>query len=106
MKKDPLELVHGSGNPYRDLGYEDADLRLLKSLLAVEIIKVLDDQGLSVRKANALTGFAAADFSRVRNGNIAKFTVDRLMTMLNNLGARVEVKLRIKQMDAASTHCN
>ena len=38
-----------------------------------------------------LTGFAAADFSRVRRANLGRFTVDRLMTMLDKLGQAVEV---------------
>jgi len=41
---------------------------------------------VSVRHAQEVTGFAAADFSRVRRANLGRFTVDRLMTMLNSKG--------------------
>jgi predicted XRE-type DNA-binding protein len=90
---EPIEIVRGSGNVFRDLGFPDADLRLLKSLLAAEIIKTLDDLGMTVRKAHALTGFAAADFSRVRRSHLDGFTVDRLMAMLNGLGSEVDVSV-------------
>ena len=95
---EQLEIVHGSGNVFRDLGYEDADVHQLKALLAAEIIKKLDRDGLSVRKAQSLTGIAAADFSRIRNADLSRFTVDRLMTIMNRLGSRVEVTVRISRI--------
>jgi len=42
MKGEKLEFVRGSGNVFRDLGRENADLGQLKALLAAEIIKALD----------------------------------------------------------------
>lgn len=101
MKKDSIELVRGSGNLYRDFGHVGADVKQLKGILAAEIIKALDAQALSVRKAHTQTGFAAADFSRIRNADLDRFSVDRLMNILNSLGARVEVRVRIKRMNAA-----
>ncbi len=98
---DKLEVVRGSGKVFRDLGRENADALQLKAILAAEIIKVLDRDGLSVRAAHARTGFAAADFSRIRNADLARFTVDRLMAILNGLGSRIEVKIRVRRERAA-----
>lgn len=88
---DDLELVRGSGNVFRDFNHPNAELEQLRSILAARIIKALDERSLTVRKAQELTGFAAADFSRVRRANLGRFTVDRLMTMLVRLGQEVEV---------------
>jgi predicted XRE-type DNA-binding protein len=98
MKRKGLELVRGSGNVFHDLGRENADIEQLKALLAGEILKALDREKLTVRAAHAKTGFAAADFSRVRNADLGRFTADRLMSMLNRLGSRVEVKIRIRSV--------
>ncbi|MGI9070745.1 MAG: helix-turn-helix domain-containing protein [Bryobacteraceae bacterium] len=98
MKGEKLELVRGSGNVFRDLGREHADVEQLKALLSAEIIKALDREKLTVRAANARTGFAAADFSRIRNADLARFTADRLMAILNRLGSRVEVKVRVRPL--------
>ena len=98
MKGEKLEVVRGSGNVFRDLGRENADIEQLKSLLAAEIIKTLDRDGLTVRAAYARTGFAAADFSRIRNADLGRFTADRLMSILNRLGSRVEVKVRVRPL--------
>ncbi|ANA72311.1 TPA: helix-turn-helix domain-containing protein [Pseudomonas aeruginosa] len=96
MSKEPIEIVRGSGNVYRDMGYADSDARQLKAILGAEIIKVLDKQGLSVRQAQEQTGFNAADFSRIRKAKLDRFSIDRLMGVLNALGARVDVRVRVK----------
>ena len=104
MKKAGLEVVRGSGNVYRDFGRADADVRQLKGILAAEIIKALDREGLSVRKAQARTGIAAADFSRIRNADLGRFTADRLMTIINRLGNRIEVAVKVVRRPAAARH--
>jgi hypothetical protein len=50
--------------------------------------------------AHTRTGIAAADFSRIRNADLGRFTVDRLMSIINRLGSRIEVKIRVRR-DAA-----
>ena len=99
--KEKMELVRGSGNVFRDLGHQNADAEQLKAILAAEIIKTLDKQRLTVRAAHDRTGFAAADFSRIRNADLGRFTVDRLMSILNRLGSRVEVKVRVRRVAPA-----
>jgi predicted XRE-type DNA-binding protein len=49
---------------------------------------------LTVRAAQTRTGIAAADLSRIRNADLARFTVDRLMTIINRLGSSVEVAVK------------
>ncbi len=94
MKK--LEVVHGSGNVFRDLGMADADTLQLKAILAAQIIKTLDARKFSVRAAAEHTGFAAADFSRIRNVRLMRFTVDRLMAVLGKLDQSVEVAVTVR----------
>jgi predicted XRE-type DNA-binding protein len=93
---DKIEVVKGSGNVFRDFGRAAADVEQLKSILAAKIIGVLDDRELSVRKAEGLTGVKASEFSRIRNAHLARFTVDRLMTIINRLNCRVDVKVIIR----------
>ncbi len=100
MKREEIEAIRGSGNVYRDLGDVKADVRQLKAILAAEIIKVMDREELSVRKAEARTGIAAADFSRIRNADLERFTVDRLMSVINRLGSRIDVKVKVRRRAA------
>ena len=56
MKREKIELVHGSGNVFRDFGYANPDVEQLKTILAAEIIKMLDRKELTVRAARAQLG--------------------------------------------------
>jgi len=100
MKSEPMELVHGTGNVFRDFGHVTADVEQLKAILAAEIIKRMDQEDLTVRGAHLRTGVAAADFSRIRRASLGRFTIDRLMSILNRLGSRVEVKVKVRAVKA------
>ena len=95
MKRGALEVARGTGNVFRDLGYKNADGAQLKALLAAEIIKELDRQGLTVRAAQRQTGIAEADFSRIRNADLRRFTIDRLISIVNRLGSRLDIKVKV-----------
>ncbi len=92
-----LEIIRGSGNVFRDLNMVDADLKQTKAILAAEIIGVLDNESLSVRAAEKRTGIAYADFSRIRNADLNRFTVDRLMIVLSKLGRSVDVEVKVSE---------
>ena len=98
---DDREFVHGSGNVFRDFGHADADVQQTKALLAARIIGILDDEGLSTRKAEGRTGVSHADFTRIRNVKLDRFTIDRLMTVLNKLGQHVDVQIEVYPRIAA-----
>jgi predicted XRE-type DNA-binding protein len=93
---EDLELIRGSGNVFRDLGHKSADVEQAKALLAAEIIGVLDDQKLSTRKAAELSGIDHSEFARIRNAKLNRFTIDRLMNILNRLGHQVDVDVSVR----------
>jgi len=93
MSKDEFELVRGSGNVFRDFGDPNPDLEQARAILAARIIKTLDERKLTVRAAEAATGVAAAEFSRIRNVRLDRFTLDRLIKILGKLDEDVEVTL-------------
>ena len=92
---DDFELVRGSGNVFADFDVPDANLRQFRAILAAEIVKTLDNEGLTVRDAEARTGIAAADFSRIRQVKLDRFTIDRLMRILDRLNRDVRVKISV-----------
>ena len=95
MSDDDMELVRGSGNIFEDFNRADADIEQFRSVLAARIIGILDERGLSVRKAEDLTGFAAADFSRIRNARLDRFTIYRLMLILTRMGQKIDVDVKV-----------
>lgn len=101
-REEKLDVVRGSGNVFGDLGRPSADTEQFKAILAAEIVKALDRERLTVRAAHARTGIAAADFSRIRNADLGRFTADRLITVLNRLGSRVEIEVRVHPAKSAA----
>ena len=101
MSESDIDLVEGSGNVFRDFGDPDADLKQAKAILAARIISILDEQELTVRKAAALTGFAAADFSRIRNASLGRFTLDRMMRIVAALDGRLQITVQVESRPAA-----
>lgn len=67
----------------------------VKAQLARKIVGAIDRNGLTVREAESRTGNAAADFSRLRNGQLDRFSIERLLDMASRLGERVEISLRV-----------
>jgi len=102
MIDENIELVKGSGNVFADFGHPNAAAEQLKALLAGLIISVLDERELTVRKAEEITGIAAADFSRIRRVKLDRFTIDRLMTILDRLDQKVDVQVSVKPRPATA----
>ena len=92
----PLELVRGSGNVFADFGHENAVGEQVKGLLAAEIIKAMDAKELTARQAEERTGIAASDFSRIRHVKLDRFTIDRLIAILERLGTAIEVQVTVR----------
>ena len=88
-----MEVVKSSDNLFRDFGHDHPGLEQLRAELATQVLSVLRERGLTVRGAEALTGVPAADFSRIRNLNIDRFTVDRLARILWKLGVDFDATL-------------
>ncbi|MGH7059510.1 MAG: helix-turn-helix domain-containing protein [Stellaceae bacterium] len=95
MTDDAMQVIRGSGNVFRDFDYPDADVRQAKAILAAQIIKILEEEKLSTRQAEVRTGVAHSEFVRIRRINLARFTIDRLMTILGRLGQEVEVSITV-----------
>ncbi len=94
---EELETIRGSGNVFADLDLDNADVEQTKALLAAEIIGILEDEGLSVRAAEKRSGVSYTDFSRIRNVDLNRFTIDRLMKILNRLGHHVYLQVSVKK---------
>ena len=96
-EKDDMEVFHGSGNVFRDVGFPNADVEQAKALLAAEIIRVLRVQKLTNRAAQKITGVRDSDFSRIRKPDLGRFTIDRLMTILNKLERDVDINMEFRR---------
>jgi predicted XRE-type DNA-binding protein len=104
LKEEAIEIVRGSGNVYQDFGFADADVLQAKALLGTSIMKILEEEGLSTRQAEARTGVAHSEFSRIRQARFSRFTIDRLMAILGLLGQRVELAVSVHPRTEREAH--
>lgn len=94
---DELQIERGSGNVFADLGLANADIEQTKALLAAEIIRILDEERLSVHEAEQRSGAPAPELARIRSVDLDAFTIDRLMQILQFFDRSVEVHLCVRR---------
>ena len=87
------KLIRSSGNVFRDLGFaeEEAEHLRLRSLLMIELRKLIAARGLTQKEAAALFGVTQPRVSDLVRGKITLFSLDTLVDMLAHAGARVEL---------------
>ena len=87
------KLTRSSGNVFRDLGFaeEAAEHLRLRSLLMIEVRKLIAARGLTQKEAAALFGVTQPRVSDLVRGKITLFSLDTLVDMLAHAGARVEL---------------
>ena len=91
MKRDDLELARRS--LYRHFARPNADLEQARAIMAATIIRIIDARKLSTRGAEKLTGVAHSEFSRIRNTQLDRFTLDRMIAILGKLDDDIEVSV-------------
>ena len=96
MNDDDRAIVRGGDNPFQDVGLPDADTLLIKADLAAGIMRVLRERQMSGAKAAELAGVAEADISRIRRASLDRFTIDRLVRILNRLDRQVQVAVSLR----------
>jgi len=96
MKRHDLELVRGSGNVYRDFGRPNAGLEQARAITAAKIIHIMDERKLSTRDAEKVTGVSHSEFSRIRNTQLGRFTLDRMIAILSKLDKDIEVSVTFR----------
>ena len=89
-------VTKGSGNVFRDLGFSEeksAELMLKGSLLQA-LQETIKGRGWKQVEAAAELGIDQAKVSKLLSGQMAGFSIERLVHFLSLLGQNVEVTVR------------
>ena len=89
-------VTKGSGNVFRDLGFSEeksAELTLKSSLLQA-LQETIKGRGWKQVEAAAQLGIDQAKVSKLLGGQMAGFSIERLVHFLSLLGQDVEVTVR------------
>jgi len=94
MKKNKIVYEKSSGNVFKDLGFENPDLELMRARLSLEIFKILEKRKLTQTEAGKLLGIRQPDVSKLMNGDYGRFSVERLMKFINQLDRDIEIRIK------------
>ncbi len=98
------KVERGSGNVFADLGFQDAEERLLKAKLATKIAQLIDRKGWTQAETAERTALDQPKVSRLLRGQLSGFSADRLFAVLNRLGHSVEVRISAKERAPEKSH--
>lgn len=96
MSKE-IEIYHGSGTIFADIGLKDADELLVRAQIGIEVLKILQACNLKQREIADLLGIKQTEVSHLMNGHFSRFSEGKLLTFLKKLDR--EVILIINQPD-------
>ena len=90
-------IAIGSGNVFRDLGYENPEEHQTKADLVSKIASVIRERRLTQMQTAQLIGVVQPTVSRLVRGNFKDFSIERLCRILNTLGVSVSLVLTDEQ---------
>lgn len=86
-------ITKSSGNIFADLGLPNPEERLLKADLARQITQLIRAKGLTQTQASRVVGVPQPHLSDIMRGRLAGYSAEKLLTIINRLGRRVEVRI-------------
>jgi predicted XRE-type DNA-binding protein len=86
-----MHVEESSGSVFADLGLPDAEERLVKADLALEIGRILQQRQLTQRAAAELMGIDQPKVSHLLRGRLAGYSTERLLHFLPARGRDVEI---------------
>jgi predicted XRE-type DNA-binding protein len=100
-KTEPkLEVEHGSGNVFKDIGFSDAEAASLQARaeLMLKLRDVISEHGWSQRKAAKVLGVSQPRIAEIMSFNTKYFSVDLLLKYLAKLGIRVSFRFKKSEL--------
>ena len=87
-------VTESTGNVFADLGLNDADTLMAKSVLAIHIrLRAIKARRLTQVQAAEIIGLVQPKVSAITSGRLEGFSTARLMRFLNELGCDVRISV-------------
>lgn len=94
-----VDYVRGSGNVYKDLGFENPEEELAKARLASTIYDIIEERDLTQVQAAKILGIDQPKVSALKNGRLGGFSIERLFIFLRKLDRDIEIVIRERPTD-------
>jgi predicted XRE-type DNA-binding protein len=103
MTRKPVSIM-SSGNPFADLGMADADTRLAKAKLALQITAFMREQNLTQEQVAEKLGIDQPQVSRIASGQLKTVSLEKLLALVNRLNMDVEITVMPNPEPARRAH--
>jgi predicted XRE-type DNA-binding protein len=100
--RKPIQV--SSGNVFADLGFKDAEERLLKAKLASKIAQLIEQKGWTQAQIAERMALDQPKVSKLLRGQLSGFSADRLFAIVNRLGHSVEVRISAREQPPEKSH--
>lgn len=94
--KTKILFERSSGNVFADLGFAHPEEELAKAQLILQIVEIIRARGLTQTAAGRLLDLAQPKVSLLFRGQVAGFSTERLIRLLNRLDQDVDIVVRSK----------
>lgn len=84
-------------NLFAQMSLPDAEERQLEATLVTRIRAVIADRALTQTQAGTIMGLPQPKVSEVVSGGASGFSAERLFTLLNRLGASVQIAFAVEE---------
>ena len=91
-----MKVTQGSDNVFEDIGFngEEAASLKVRADLMLDLRKYIETQGWTQSQAATFFGESQPRISNLMQGDIRRFSVDKLINMLTLAGMQVEVYVK------------
>jgi predicted XRE-type DNA-binding protein len=100
-KKD---FTISSGNVFADLGFPDAEERMAKTNLAIQINVLIKRKKLTQKQAAELLNIDQPKISALSTGKLSGFSLERLFRFLTILGQDITINITPKSRSKKVAH--
>lgn len=91
-----IEVYPSCGNVFADMGLPDAEERLAKAELSIQIHEIIKKRRLTQAQAAEILGIDQPKISALTRGRLKGFSMERLFYFLNTLGKDVQIVIKPK----------
>jgi len=93
VEHEEVTVERSGGNVFADLGFKEPEEALVKATLVTQIQLVVKERNLTQVQAGKLVGMDQPTISAMLRGQISRFSVERLLRVLTDLGQDVELRI-------------
>lgn len=97
-QEEEFKITQGGQNVFADLGFDEEEALNLKirADLMLSLRRFIESQGWTQKKAALFFGESQPRISDLMNGDIERFSIDKLVKMLSQSGMEVKIEVGAK----------